>query len=179
MLGRKLLALAMLVVLLLAATAVQAAPPQTEWSVVADLNRVFTPTAIRTGHVTFTQAADGTVSLSFDVTFTWECLDGAPSVERWTGSATSGVTLTVAKNLSSAAAASGVFGGGYSRTSTCLGDVADVAIGEVTFSPDAISKTERERTADGVRVLTRPASGFLMLGSIMETVSAEIVKEIG
>jgi hypothetical protein len=131
--------------------------------------------------VTVEEDPTGAVTLTINVTRTRACFGGSPgsTIETWQGT-TATASLTVANNLASVSA-SGTFTSGYSLTSTCTG-VAPVSdsIGDVLVEGLATDRTIRERTSDGVRILTRTADltatwGFG--GSFQGT--GTIVKEIG
>ena len=121
MFGRKLFASATAVMLVLTATAVQAAPPATtsvtaSWSSGSQGGLI-----VSLGQITVTEAPNGAVTLSFDIIHTVACLGlpGASTTERWQATNVP-ATLSVKNNLSSATATANVVGG-FSVTSTCPG----------------------------------------------------------
>jgi len=180
MFRRKMLATAMSVSILLTATAVQAAPPTTatltaEWTSGAPGGPVFEERSI-----TVTETPDGVVSLSFDITRTLECLgtEGASTTERWQATAVP-ASLSVKNNLSAASAAATVTGG-FSVTGNCPGvNAVSGDVGLVTIETVATSRTMRERTADGVRILTRSVDVAFNAGSFRVQGPGELEKRIG
>jgi hypothetical protein len=180
MFGRRLFASVTAVVLVLTATAVQAAPPATtslttSWSSGAPGGRV-----VSLGQITVTETSNGTVTLSFDITFTVACegLVGASTTTRWQAT-DAPASLSVKNNLASATATANVVSG-FSVTSTCPG-VTEVTgdVGVVTIDAVGTNRTLRERTDDGVRILTRSISAGLHVGSWSAVVTGEIEKQIG
>lgn len=180
MFGRKSFASTTALVLILTATAVQAAPSVTT-SLTASLSSGSPgDLVVESGEITVTQAPDGTVTMSFDIIRTILCLSlsGASTIERYQAINVP-ATLSVKNNLASATAAANVVGG-YSVTSTCpsmvpvTGDVGPVVINAV-----ATDRTVRERTIDRVRVLTRSFDAAVTFGSWTFGVAGEIEKRIG
>ena len=180
MFGRKLFASSALVMLLLTATAVQAAPQVTtnftaNWSSGSPSDMIF-----EVGEIAVTEAPNGAVTLSFDVTRTVACpaLPGASTIEVWQAT-DAPVTMSVKNNLASATATANIVGG-LSVTSTCPG-VTDTTgnIGAVTIDAVAATRTSRERTIDRVRVLTRNVDAAVSLGSWSFVTTGEIEKRIG
>jgi hypothetical protein len=180
MFGRRLFASATAVMLVLTATAVQAAPSATttvsaSWSSGNPGDRF-----VSLGQITLTEAPDGTVTLSFDITFTVACeeLIGASTTTRWQATDVP-ASLSVKNNLTSATATADVVGG-FSVTSSCPGvPVVTDDVGPVTVDAVGTNRTLRERTADGVRILTRSISAGLHVGSWSAVVTGEIEKRIG
>ena len=179
MFRRKLLAAAMSVAILLMSTAAQAAPTTstsltTGWTSGASGDMV-----VEVGSVTVTQTPDGDVTLSFVINRTIVCPDvpTALTTERW--EATAPASLSIKNNLSSASAAATVTGG-YSVTSNCP-DVIEVSgdVGLITIETVANARTVRERTADGVRILTRSVDFAIVAGSLERQAPGEIQKVIG
>lgn len=174
---RTLLAAAMSVAIVLTTTAVQAAPPTTAsltagWTSGAPGDMVF-----ERGSITVTEALNGDVTLSFDVTRIVACLGGA-ATERWQAT-DAPASLSIKNNLASASAVATVTGG-FSLTSNCLG-VGPAAgdVGLVTIETVATARTLRERTADGVRILTRSVDVAIVAGSLSRQGSGGIQKIIG
>jgi hypothetical protein len=180
MFGRKLLASATAVVLVLTATAVQAAPPATtnltaSWSSGAPGDMI-----VDVGQITVTEAPNGTVTLSFDITHTVACLalPGASTTERWQATNVP-AALSVKNNLSSATATANVVGG-FSVTSTCPGVIdATGNVGAVAIDAVATNRTLRERTLDRVRILTRTVDAAVQVGSWSSMTTGELEKRIG
>ena len=177
MFRRKLLAAAMSMAILLTATAVQAAPPTTatltaEWTSGTPADMVF-----EVGSITVTEALNGDVTLSFDITRTVVCLDGV-TTERWQAT-DAPASLSIKNNLSSATAVATVVGG-FSIASTCDDVISRVGdVGLVTIDTVATARTLRERTADGVRILTRSVDVAIVAGSLIRQAPGEIEKLIG
>jgi hypothetical protein len=180
MFRRKLLAAAMSMAILLTTTAVQAAPPTTAsltsaWTSGAPGGMVF-----EVGSITVTEALDGVVLLSFVITRTTACLGvvGASTTELWQAT-DAPASLSIKNNLSSATAVATVTGG-FSVTSDCPGVAPDGGdVGLVTIDTVATARTVRERTADGVRILTRSVDVAIVAGSLIREAPGEIQKTIG
>ena len=180
MFGRKFVAAATSVMLLLIATAAQAAPPSTAtliagWSVGGPGALI-----VETGQVTITEAVTGEVTLSFDIIRTVACLavPGASTTERWQAT-NAPATLSVKNNLSSATLVANVVGG-LSVTSNCPGvDAVTGNVGPVSIDAVASTRTLRERTTDGVRILSRTVQLALNVGSLSIEGTGEIEKRIG
>lgn len=180
MFGRKLFASATAVMLVLTATAVQAAPPATTNLTASWSSGAPGASIVSLGQITVTEAPDGTVTLSFDISFTVACegLAGAATTTRWQAT-DAPASLSVRNNLALATATANV-AGGFSVTSTCPG-VTEVTgdVGLVTIDAVATNRTLRERTADGVRILTRSISAAHQVGSWSAVATGEIEKRIG
>ena len=180
MFGRKLLASSALVMLLLTATAVQAAPQVTttfiaRWSSGSPGDMI-----VEVGQIAVTEAANGAVTLAFDFTRTIACpaLPGASTIERWQAT-DAPATMSVKNNLSSATVTANIVGGA-SVTSTCPGvDNTTGDVGAVTIEAVATTRTLRERTIDRVRILTRTVEAAVSLGSWSFVTTGEIEKRIG
>jgi len=180
MFRRKLLATAMSVALLLTATAVQAAPPSSatltaEWTSGAPGDMTF-----EEGSITVSETPDGVVVLSFDVTRTIECLgtEGAATIERWQAT-DAPASLSVKNNLASATATATVTGG-FSVITNCPGVTPGTGdVGAVTIEATATARTARERTQDGVRILTRSVDVAIVAGSLIRQAPGEIERLIG
>ena len=178
MFRRKLFAAAMSVAILLTTTAVQAAPSATTsltstWTTPGDM-------IVEVGSVTVTETPDGVVSLSFDIMRTIQCLGtaGASTTEHWQA-ADVPASWSIKNNLSSASAAATV-AGGFSVTSNCPGvEPVSGNVGLVTIDTLATARTMRERTADGVRILTRSVDVAIVAGSLSRQAPGEIQKTIG
>jgi hypothetical protein len=180
MFRRKLLAAAMSMAILLTATAVQAAPPTTatltaEWTSGTPVDMVF-----EEGSITVTEALNGDVTLSFVITRTIVCTGDptASTIERWQAT-DAPASWSIKNNLASASAEATVTGG-FSVTSSCPG-VIEVAgdVGLVTIDTLATDRTVRERTADGIRILTRSVDVAIVAGSLIRQAPGEIQKAIG
>ena len=180
MFGRKLFASATAVVLVLTATAVQAAPPATTSLTASWSSGASDGTTVSLGQITVTEATNGTVTLSFDITHTVACAGspGASTTARWQAT-DAPASVSVKNNLSSATATANIVGG-FSVTSTCPG-VTEVTgdVGLVKIDAVATDRTSRERTLDRVRILTRSISAALHVGSWSAVVTGEIEKRIG
>ncbi|HUP17748.1 MAG TPA: hypothetical protein VM848_17090 [Acidimicrobiia bacterium] len=180
MFRRKLLAAAMSVAILLTTTAVQAAPATTatltaEWTSGAEGD-----ISVEVGSVTVTQAVNGDVTLSFDVTRTIACLGvaGASTREVWQA-IDAPASLAVKNNLSSATATATVTGG-FSVTSNCPGVILDSGdVGLIIIEAVATARTVRERTADGIRILTRSVDVAIVAGSLIRQAPGALEKSIG
>ena len=180
MFGRRLFASVTAVVLVLTATAVQAAPSATtnvtaSWSSGNPGDLI-----VEVGQLTVTEAPNGTVTLSFDVSRTVVCFafPEASTTERWQATNVP-ATLSVKNNLSSATATATVVGG-FSVTSSCPGTVQTTGnVGAVALDAVATNRTLRERTADRVRILTRGFDAAVNFGSWSFGVTGEIEKRIG
>jgi hypothetical protein len=180
MFRRKLFATAISVTILLTATAVQAAPSTTVSLTTGWTSGVAGDMVVEVGSVTVTETPDGAVSLSFVVTRTIACpdLEGAWTTERWQAT-DAPATLSIKNNLASASAVATVIGG-LSVTSDCPG-VGQVTgnVGLVTIDALATDRTVRERTADGVRTLTRSVDVTVVAGSLIRQAPGEAQKIIG
>ena len=135
---------------------------------------------VEVGSLTVTEALDGVVSLSFDRTRTIECLslEGASTIERWETTDVP-ASLSIKNNLASASAVATVTGG-FSVTSDCPGVIEDGGdVGLVTVDTVAAARTVRERTADGVRILTRRVGLAILAGSRSHQAPGKIQKSIG
>jgi hypothetical protein len=87
--------------------------------------------------------------------------------------------LSIKNNLSSARAVATI-PGGFSLTSTCPGvEAGGGDIGLVAIDMVATAKTVRERTAEGVRILTRSVDVAITAGSLSRQAPGEIEKRTG
>lgn len=180
MFRRKLLAAASSVAILLISTAVQAAPSTTVSLTTGWTSGAAGDMVVEVGSVTVTETPDGVVSLSFVVTRTIACTDlaGAATTERWEAT-DAPASLSIKNNLASASVVATVTGG-FSVTSDCPG-VTEVGrdVGPVTIEAVAVDRTVRDRTADGVRTLTRSVDVTVMAGSLTRQSPGELQKTIG
>ena len=178
MFGRKMIASSALVMLLLTATAVQAAPQVTtnftaNWSSGNPGDMIF-----EVGQIAVTEAPNGAVTLSFDVTRTIACpaLPGASTIERWQAT-DAPVTMSVKNNLSSGQLPISWEGRVLPAPVPAWPTTGNV--GAVTIDAVATTRTSRERTIDRVRILTRVVDAAVSLGSWSFVTTGEIEKRIG
>lgn len=180
MFRRRMLAAASSVTILLISTAVQAAPSATVSLTTGWTSGVAGDMVVEVGSVSLTETPDGVVSLSLVVTRTIACpeLEGASTTERWEAT-DAPASLSTKNNLASASAVATVTGG-FSVTSDCPG-VTETGgnVGVVTIEILATDRTVRDRTADGVRTLTRNVAVTVRAGSLARQAPGELEKVIG
>lgn len=176
--ARRLIAMSLSAGLILVALTAEAKPSSTT-TASASWSRSL-PGYSEEGSVFITEGPSGSWTLYVDITRTRSCAGGVPgqTAEVWHGS-TSLATLAVPHNLATAYG-DGTVPTGYSLTSSCLGELPVTGpVGTVIIDGVANSRTVRERTIDGIRILRRTADFVVTYGDTALFADGWVEKQIG